>query len=320
MSRVAIAFLIIGSFGCTKNIPVPEVKASAEEAHVARGRYLAESAMGCVVCHSQRDWSHFGGPVVVGSEYTGSGDIPVEENWPAKMHFGAQNLTPHHLGDWSDGEIVRATLLGQSKDRHGLFPVMPYRTWRDLVPIADASDVVSFLRTVPPLPRETPARDLPMPGFVLDMFPEPRELKAAAPKPGEAGYGAYVTARARCVECHTQADRRGNYTGPLFGGGREFPVPSPGKGFVRAANLTPDPDTGLGNWKKEMFIGRFKSMTLDVARAQPVDDDGYNTVMPWWSYSGLTDEDLGAMFDYLKSVTPVKNQVQKWSVTSQQPE
>jgi mono/diheme cytochrome c family protein len=306
--------------GCMKSIPVPDVNSSMnDESHVARGRYLAGSGMGCVVCHSQRDWTHFGGPLVAGTAYAGSGDIPVEEKWSRGFHFGGPNLTPHHLSHWTDGEIVRAMLLGQGRDRHGLFSLMPYRIWRDAVPLEDAVDVVSFLRQLAPIDHDAPTRQLPFPGFVLDMLPEPRDLKAVAPKPGDSGYGAYVTARARCVDCHTDADHRGNFIGPAFAGGREFGVPSPGKGFVRSANLTPDAETGLGKWTKEMFVAKFKSSTLEVARVLPVGDDGFNTVMPWWSYSRLTEEDLGAIFDFLRAQPPVTNRVEKWSLAANHP-
>jgi hypothetical protein len=40
--------------------------------------------------------------------------------------------------------------------------------------------------------------------------------------------------------------------------------------------------------------------------------------MAWWAYSGMSDEDLGALFDYLKSLPPVKNNVEKWSLTSKE--
>lgn len=39
---------------------------------------------------------------------------------------------------------------------------------------------------------------------------------------------------------------------------------------------------------------------------------GENTVMPWSAYSGMTEGDLGAIFDYLQSVEPVNNEVEKW--------
>ncbi|MBI1225049.1 MAG: c-type cytochrome [Bacteroidetes bacterium] len=71
-----------------------------------------------------------------------------------------------------------------------------------------------------------------------------------------------------------------------------------------AANLTPD-DTGIGNWTEEQFfkaIREGKSKGLDGARP-------LLPPMPWTSYRNLNDEDLSAIFAYLKSVTPVNNAV-----------
>ena len=306
------ALVLVALAGCTPNIPVPDVKVSADEAAVARGKYLADGPMGCLGCHSRRDWTHFGGPVVAGTEYGGSDDMAREDGFPDSFSFGAPNLTPHHLGDWSDGEVVRAMLLGQAKDRHGLFPLMPYLIWRDAVPLEDGVDVVDYLRTLKPVEHDAPPRKLAIPGFVLDGFPQPRALAPKAPKPGDPTYPAYVVARSGCMDCHTPADDRGTYTGAPFSGGREFKVPAPGKGVVRSANLTPD-DTGLGKWSKEMFVAKFKASTLDAARAQAVGDDGYNSVMPWWCYGGMTDEDLGAVWDFLHALPATKHEVAKFT-------
>src|SRR5262245_37002040 len=95
---------LVCASSCAKNIPVPDVKVSADEAQLARGKYLAEGAMGCLACHSKRDWTKLGGPLVDGSAFGGTGDIGKEEGFPESFSFGAPNLTPHHLGDWSDGE------------------------------------------------------------------------------------------------------------------------------------------------------------------------------------------------------------------------
>lgn len=75
-------------------------------------------------------------------------------------------------------------------------------------------------------------------------------------------------------------------------------------GATFAANLTPDA-TGLGTWTEEQFIkalreGKFKGLDNTRPLLPP---------MPWQNYSKLTDEDLKAMFAYLKTVKPVKNSV-----------
>ena len=124
------------------------------------------------------------------------------------------------------------------------------------------------------------------------------------------GYGKYLTEIAGCVGCHTAADKRGTYTGPQYAGGREFLVPAPGTGTVRSANLTPDDATGLGRWSKQQFVARFKNATLETARTQEV-SGGFNSVMPWWAWSRLREEDLGAIYDYLRTVPATSQLVLK---------
>ena len=304
---VVVVVVVVGLAGCRKNIPYPEVKPDAD---VARGQYLASHVMVCVSCHSARDWTRPGGPVVDGQAFVGSGDMGKDEGYGDAFSFGAPNLTPHEahgLKSWSDGEIARAAFLGQGREGRGLFPLMPYRDYRDHIALDDVAAVVAFLRSLPPSPHQTPAPPrFPMPGFVLDGFPQERALKAKAPQPGDAGYGQYLAGIAGCATCHTNKPM-----GAAWAGGREFPVPPPGSGTVRSANLTPDDDTGLGRWTREVFIARFKGQTLEAARAADPIAGGFNTVMPWWAYAGMTDDDLGAIYDYLKTLPPSKNLIIK---------
>lgn len=75
-------------------------------------------------------------------------------------------------------------------------------------------------------------------------------------------------------------------------------------GVSYAANLTPD-DTGTGNWTFEQFekaIREGKSKGLDGART-------LLPPMPWQQYRSLKDEDLRAIFAFIKSLPPVKNAV-----------
>jgi hypothetical protein len=71
-----------------------------------------------------------------------------------------------------------------------------------------------------------------------------------------------------------------------------------------AANLTPD-DTGIGTWTEQQFVtaikkGKFKGQEGGRELLPP---------MPWPSYSQFPDEDLKAMFAYLKTIKPVENVV-----------
>ena len=87
--------------------------------------------------------------------------------------------------------------------------------------------------------------------------------------------------------------------GPTF---TSFKLPF---GVVYSANLTPDTETGSGNWTEEQFLKIFregKHLGLDGGR-------GVLPPMPWQMIRSLPDEDLVAIFAYLRSVPPIKNAV-----------
>lgn len=71
-----------------------------------------------------------------------------------------------------------------------------------------------------------------------------------------------------------------------------------------AANLTPD-STGIGNWKEEQFIYAIRNgVTKGIAGSRPM-----LPPMPWKSFKNYSDDELKAMFAYLKTIKPVKNVV-----------
>jgi cytochrome c553 len=74
-------------------------------------------------------------------------------------------------------------------------------------------------------------------------------------------------------------------------------------GVSHTANLTPDPETGLGALSEENFVqsirtGKHLGAGRDILPP-----------MPWPMYRNLSDEDLKAIFAYLKSIPPIKNKV-----------
>lgn len=70
-----------------------------------------------------------------------------------------------------------------------------------------------------------------------------------------------------------------------------------------AANLTPDNETGIGTWQPEMFINALRT-GKHLGAGRPI-----LPPMPWETVGKLTDEDLKAIFAYLKSIPPIKNKV-----------
>jgi len=118
--------------------------------------------------------------------------------------------------------------------------------------------------------------------------------------------GEYVATLAGCGFCHTPVDeRQRELPGMRFGGGRSWPVDGVD---VRSSNISPDRETGIGNWTREQFIARFRRYQGAAGRI-PVSDVGYNTQMPWTLYADMTDADLGAIYEYLMKQPAVRNAV-----------
>jgi hypothetical protein len=74
-------------------------------------------------------------------------------------------------------------------------------------------------------------------------------------------------------------------------------------GVSYAMNLTPDPETGLGNWTEKMFIETMRT-GRHLGKGRPI-----LPPMPWVSLGAASDKDLKAVFAYLRSLPPVKNAV-----------
>ena len=282
--------------------PAPELAVAGTPEQVARGRYLANHVTVCVDCHSPRDWSRFSAPPAPDRLGQGGEGLGRKQGFPGEIH--APNITPAALADWSDGEVVRAITSGVGRDGQPLFPFMPYPMYAALSR-EDAEAIVAYLRTLPAAPAATPPRELDFPlNLVVRTMPKPATLRERSPRPGDAEYGEYLTTIAGCRFCHSP---QGEPDGPLaFAGGHEFPLPS---GTVVSPNLTPHELTGIGGWTREAFIDRFRGFADGAAPTGPKDP---NTVMPWTMYAGMTDEDLGAIYDHLRTVPPVDREIEKW--------
>ena len=76
-------------------------------------------------------------------------------------------------------------------------------------------------------------------------------------------------------------------------------------GVSFAINLTPDKETGIGEWSENNFI---QSLRTGKHQGQP-NGRAILPPMPWENTKAMTDDDLKAMFAYLRSIPAVKNQV-----------
>jgi mono/diheme cytochrome c family protein len=221
--------------------------------------------------------------------------------------FYARNITPAGVGDWTDGELLRAITVGVNKQGNALFPLMPYPNYAQM-DREDVEAMIAYMRTLKPIVNHVPERTLQFPmHLIIRTIPQDA---AFAPRPSPSdrvAYGGYLARTASCADCHTARDQGTPRPGMTYGGGMEFRWPW--GTVVRSANITPDADTGIGTWTEEQFIQKFKAFENAPA---PVLSDAElrdNTVMPWRAYAGMTPEDLGAIYAFLRTQTPVINRV-----------
>ena len=288
--------------------PAENISIQSTPEKVERGKYLSNHVTGCVECHAERDFSKYAGPVRPESLGKGGENFGDPET-PVRVLY-SKNITPAGIGSWTDGEVLRAFTVGVNKDGEPLFPIMPYPRYARLSR-EDAEAIVVYLRTLEPIEYTPPARELGMPlPIVVRTIPSHATLRPMPPETDRVAYGEYLTNAAVCGECHTPMDDQGTpLPGRDYSGGFEMKLP--GGGVVRSANLTPDADTGIGTWDEQQFVDKFKAFDGAEHRTLTAAEQRENTWMPWYAYAGMTREDLGAIYTYLRSLKPIINRVQK---------
>lgn len=282
--------------------PIGEV--AADETLLARGTYLAEHVTLCMDCHSERDFARFSGPVDAKTHGKGGERFGRELGLPGELY--APNITPHALSSWSDGEIARAITSGVTPDGRALFPLMNYKGFAKLCR-RDVEAIIAYLRNLEPIEHDVPRSTIDFPvNLIVRTLPEPAALADACPneQTSSVELGQYLVTVAGCADCHTPRNGNDLDLDRSFAGGVEMPIPGGGK--VRSKNLTPDVETGLGGWSKEAFIARFAAYRNGEGLHQ-IGQGDFNTMMPWSMYAGMSDRDLGAIYDYLRTQKPIKS-------------
>jgi hypothetical protein len=262
-----------------------------------RGRYLVTSVSGCLFCHSETDWQARGFPPRPGTE--GSGKSWADEGIP---WLTVPNITPDPetgVGGWTDDQLARAIREGIGHDGRTLFPLMPYSQYREMSD-EDLASVVTYIRSLPPIRKALPPSEIPFPvNRLINTEPEP--LTAPVPEPNRANpveYGGYLVRIGVCRDCHSPMDANGQYVpGMEFAGGTGIPGPY---GHVAGVNITQDP-SGIPYYTEELFI---EMMRTGMVKARKIHER-----MPYVFYGRQTDEDLKAMFAYIKTIPPVAHRV-----------
>jgi mono/diheme cytochrome c family protein len=294
---------------------LPAQARPASQAQIEQGRYLAQIA-GCITCHtpflaSYADLSKLSTDELRTLSFSEHDTLDMDRLLAGGRPFDlgpggvirSRNLTPDPvtgLGKWTDAEIKRAIRTGATRGRQ-LHPIMPYTIYNHMAD-SDLDAIVAYLRSLPPIANQIPD------GQNFSLPPLPVAAQPVAPSPADtAARGKYlIDAVLPCAHCHTAVDNLTGLPDParFLAGGQPYEGPW---GIAYAANLTPDGETGLGNWSDEAIKNVFKG---------GVDRDGRRLVlMPWQDYAQLTDQDVAAVVHALRNDVPaVKNPVPKASL------
>jgi len=286
-----LAIVVWSRQNMTFDGPYPDIVSSTDSTIIARGRDLVFGPAHCADCHSQVNADSL---MSLGQQVNLSGghafELPI-----GKIY--TKNITPDAetgIGRYTDHEIARALRYGIGPDGRALFDFMPFHNTSD----EDLKAIISYLRAQKPVRNEIPEPSFNMIGKVVRAF----LIKPVGPngdvpfdvkRDSTEEYGKYLAINvANCSGCHTKRDMMtGAYTGELFAGGLEI------EGLV-TQNLTTDSSSRIFTWDQQKFITRFR----EGKKIQ-------QSPMPWNSFKRMSDGDLVAIYKYLKSLKPIRNEV-----------
>jgi cytochrome c553 len=252
------------------SVPVPD-----DEESIAHGKHLVASLGGCTVCH--------------GDDLGGA----LEADTPPIAAIRGSNITQGKgsktLG-YSDTDWVRAIRHGLNRENKPIF-FMPASAFINLSE-RDLGHIIAAIKTYPPVDREMEPSTLYPVGRVLSalrMFPlahaemidHSRPMPAAVTSSEGIRFGEYAVNAGGCRDCH----------GETLRGGR---VPGTPESIPPATDLTA---TGpLASYSEAEFLALFRT-------GKRPNGTTMHEMMPWKAFGRATDQELSAIFAYLKTVS-----------------
>jgi mono/diheme cytochrome c family protein len=278
--------------------PARHVEVTAER--VERGKKLV--SLTCVGCHLNQETGK-----LTGKHMT---DLP-----PAFGAIYAANITrskTHGIGGWSDGDLAYLLRTGVRPDGRYVPPYMiklPHASDDDL----DA--ILAFLRSDDPL---VAASDVAPPGVTAPSFlvkvlshtvmrplPFPAQVIEAPAKTDPVAHGRYLAYSLDCFSCHSADFKSVNIVDPpksagfMAGGNRLRALDG---STIFSANITPDEETGIGRMTLADFTRTLK---------HGVRPDGYALQYPMLPAFMLDDDEVAAIYAYLRTVPKVRHAVER---------
>lgn len=253
-------------------VTVPTLPMPADSTSIARGRHLATAVSQCVNCHGD----NLAGKVFVDNAAMG-------QLYSANLTRGKGGIG----GSYTDTDYVRAIRHGLGRDQRPLL-AMPSDAFF-IMSDADMASLVAYLKTLPPVDAVLPPKrigPLARALYVATDFPlvPAEEIPHDQPRPAaitpgvSREYGDYLASIGGCKSCHLK---------DLNGG---VPV----EGNVMSANLTP---AGIGKWTQADFVKAMRSGIRPDGRV-------LSAAMPWPYMRLMTEDELAALWVYLRSLPP----------------
>ena len=278
----------------------PAVVASSDSAVIARGHYLVRNVALCGACH---------GAPAAHAEFVAGADVPLSGGFEFKIppgEFYVRNITPDvetGIGGISDGKVARALRYGVGHDGRALLPFMEMQGLSD----KDLTAVISYLRTQQPVHNPVPNHHYNLLGKIVRATVLSQPVGPKAPPPHVSPHGPTVEngrylagSVANCWACHTERNpNTGALTAALYTGSKSFVDDNDPTRTWAPPNLTSAPNTGrLARFTEDAFVTRFRA-----GRAIP------GSPMPWQAFGRMSDDDLRAIYRFLKTLPPVENDV-----------
>jgi len=144
--------------------------------------------------------------------------------------------------------------------------------------------------------KQSSAEDAPLPisePYLEGIYPVyPPTNPATGDKEALIKRGEYLAKMGDCIACHTDMNGK---TAPFAG---RLPIATP-FGTFYSPNITPDKETGIGNWTEKDFIRALKEGRDPKGR-------NYFPVFPYIYFSKMSDDDARALYAYFMNIPPVK--------------
>ncbi len=278
---VAVAVLAIGALYAMSerqlrrvySVPPHAIAIPTDSASVERGAHLVNAVGSCATCHEV----DMGGKV-----YADMGPVGVVSGPNLTSGIGGRGRT------FTDEDWVRAIRFGVHANGTTLvmMPSEVYMNFSD----GDLGSIVAYLKRLPPVNRAMPPSRFRVVGRallatgkmkILTAPKTPARPTVASVTPRVAPeYGRYLVEVSGCAGCHGYGLSGGRVAGP--------------SNLPPAANLTP---AGIPDWTEA-------DLRRVLREGRKRDGTALDEFMPWRAYAGMTDDEIAAIWHYLRSVPP----------------